>query len=101
MNARFDREVMEHLDALYHQHLINEAARSPRGGAARMSVGECAAFASPGQNPAVFHKNVSALQSENTSEDFASPLQGLSDDALEELTNEEILQPRRLSLRVF
>ncbi len=101
MNARFDTEVMEHLDKLYHQHLINLAAHSPRGGAARMSAGECAAFASPGQNPAVFHKNVSARQTENQSEAFDSLLQSFSDDGPEDFTNEEILQPRRLSLRVF
>lgn len=75
MSARFDPEVMEHLEKLYRRHLAKESVQPPSVAAARLSIGESVAFASPGQNPvAVFHENVS---------------------------NENILRPRRLSLRVF
>jgi hypothetical protein len=98
MSARFDPEVMEQLETLYRQHLMKESL--PPVAAARLSIGESMAFASPGQNPAaVFHEDVSALQSRCDSKDSDS--RELSDEAPEDFANENILQPRRLSLRVF
>ena len=100
MSARFDREVMEQLEKLHHQYLTQESIRRPSVAAARLSVGESVAFASPGQNPvAVFHEDVSALQSRYDSMD--SDPREHSDDAPEDFAKENILQPRRLSLRVF
>ncbi len=102
MSARFDTEVMQYLKKRYRQHVLNESARAPGVGAARMSMGENVAFAFPGQNPmAMFHENTSALQSGTEAQQSVSPLQGLLDDEREDFTNEKILQPRRLSLRVF
>ena len=109
MSARFDKEIMEHLDKLFRKQ-CEETARSPRGAAARMSIGERAAFAAPGQNPAaVFQEDASALRGRNDSKDSPSPLEEGSDegqhfgvdDASEDFPADEILQPRRLSLRVF
>ena len=100
MSARFDPEVMEHLEKLCRQHLMREADRLPSAAAARLSLGESMAFARPGQNPvAVFREDVSALQSRHGSKDSDS--REHSDDAPEDFANENILQPRRLSLRVF
>ena len=102
MSARFDTEVMQHLEKLYRQHVLNESAGAPGVGAARMSTGENVAFAFSGQNPrAMFHENIAALQSGTEAQESASPLQDLLDDEREDFTNEKILQPRRLSLRVF
>ena len=102
MSARFDTEVMEHLDKLYRQHVINESARTARGASARMSLGESAAFASPGQNAvAMFRESVSTPLSESNSDDFDLLSQSLTDDVSEDFPGEKILQPRRLSLRVF
>ncbi len=51
---------MEHLEKLYRRHLAKESVQPPSVAAARLSIGESVAFASPGQNPvAVFHENVS------------------------------------------
>jgi hypothetical protein len=98
MSARFDPEVMEHLEKLYRQHVMKDSDRLPPAAAARLSVGESVAFASPGQNPvAVFQEDISALQSRHEDSDSREH----SDDAPEDFTNENILQPRRLSLRVF
>ena len=100
MSARFDPEVMEQLEKLYRQHLMNESERLPSVAAARLSIGESMAFAGPGQNPAaVFHEDLSVLQSRHDSKDSDS--RELSDEAPEDFANENILQPRRLSLRVF
>jgi hypothetical protein len=99
MSARFDSEVMEHLEKLHRQHLTGESVRLPCA-AARLSEGESVAFASPGQNPvAAFHEDLSALQSRYDSKDSDS--RARLDDVPEDFANEKILQPRRLSLRVF
>ena len=101
MSARFDAEVMEYLEKLYREQLSQESARPPSAGVARMSFGERAAFASPGQNPvAVFQEDISALQRRMNSDDVDSLNYG-SSDVVEDLANEKILQPRKLSLRVF
>lgn len=102
MSAHFDTEVMEQLDKLYREHLSELSAQPPCGAAARLSLGESAAFAIPGQNPvAMFRENLSALPSENESEEFASPLPSVSDEVAEDFPDGKILQPRKLSLRVF
>lgn len=95
MSARFDTEVMEHLEKLYQDYLSNPSVR-PAAEGARRSVGEGMAFASPGQNPAaLFRDDLPIVQSPRSEGDE------LADDVTEDLTDEKILQPRKLSLRVF
>lgn len=89
MSARLDSEVMEQLEKLYRQHVIEKVAHLSRNAAARVSDSNKILFVPPGQNAtAVF------LQfHQETVDEFV--------DSTDHFTEEKILQPRRLSLRVF
>jgi hypothetical protein len=89
MSARFDSEVMMHLDRLYRQHLIDEVAQLSRHAAARVSNSDEILFVPPGQNAA------SAFQQ------FHEDASIKPDEAGGNFSGEKILQPRKLSLRVF
>lgn len=106
MSARVDMEVKQHLDAM-HRELVSA---------------EGAAFNSPGQSPGSIAQNGLALKGRNRMDDSVAPFQGWSfsenstpralpwadesrpfgaAEAEGDFDDEEILQPRRLSLRVF
>jgi hypothetical protein len=106
MSARVDVEVKKHLEAM-HRELVSA---------------ESAAFNSPGQSPGSIAQNGLALKGRNRMDDSVAPFQGWAfsgnrtpwalpwadesrpvgaGELEEDLDGEEILQPRRLSLRVF
>lgn len=88
MSARFDSEVMFHLEKMYQEHLINEAVRPSRR-AARVSDSNQVLFVPPGQNASAALERFHEVASDEIG------------DSAERFAKEEILQPRRLSLRVF
>ena len=89
MSARFDGEVMGHLEKLYRQHVIEKVAQFSRNTAARVSDSDKILFVPPGQNAAAFFVQFH----QEALDEFA--------EAAEHFAEEKILQPRRLSLRVF
>ena len=105
MSARVDVEVKKHLERMHLEMVSSESA----------------AFISPGQSPGSVPQTDSALKGRNRLDDSVSPFQGLAsshdqpralpwadelrpfgaEESEADLEAEEILQPRRLSLRVF